>query len=270
MIMRIGSSRIVMSLSSVPPPPEQRIFQLYSGKKIELFPKSKDGIPIGPLSLYRSGIPYGLLFKLAISCYDVLSFDLIEQISDFETSTFVQLVFALSIPDIFSYTVNFAAAFIHSIKIIEKYFEEISSCISTANFDHSSLVRENIVDSKLKNKLNRMLNEVTIEYGGFSYRLKRAEHIRNGCFKKDTPGILHRLWAKLVYASTVLGSSFVMYKNEIEGYCGKKLPLINLPYYLASEGAFGFLASIHTDEYFLPPDQAFFEFIKEEDVLQVS
>jgi hypothetical protein len=114
-----------------------------------------------------------------------------------------------------------------------------------------------------------MLNEVIIEYGGLTYRLKRAEHIRNQCLKKDILGILHRLWPSLVYASTVLGSSFAMYKNEIEGYCGKRLPLINLPYYLASEGAFGFLASIHTDEYFLPPAHAFFEFIKEEDILQV-
>ncbi len=270
MVMRVGSSRILMSLPSLPPSPEQRIFQLYSGKKFELFPKSKDGTPIGPLGLYRSAVSCSLLFKLAISCYDVLSFDLIEEISDFETNTFVQLVFALSIPDIYSYTVYFAPAFIHSIQIIEKYFEEISWCISTANFDHSSLVRDHISDSKLKAKLNRMLNEVAIEYGGFTYRLKRAEHIRNECLKKDIPGILHRLWPTLVYASTVLGSSFAMYKNEIEDYCGKKLPLINLPYYLASEGSFGFLASIHTDEYLLSPAHVFFEFIKEEDILQVD
>jgi hypothetical protein len=269
-VMRMGSSKIMMSLPSLPPSPEQRIFQLYSGKKIELFPKSKDGTPIGPVSLYRSGIPCGLLFKLVISCYDVIPFDLIEEIPDFETSTFVQLIFALSIPDIFSYTVNFAAAFIYSIKMIEKYFEEISRCISTANFDHSSLVREKISDLKLKKKLNRMLNEVTIEYGGFTYRLKRAEHIRNECLKKDIPGILHRLGPTLVYASTVLSSSFAMYKDEIQGYCGKRLPFINLPYYLASEAALGFLASIHTDEYFLPSAHAFFEFIKEEDILQVG
>jgi hypothetical protein len=187
----------------------------------------------------------------AISSYDLLSFDLIEEIPDFVTSTFVQLVFALSVSDIYSCTVNFAPAFIHSIKIIEKYFEEIVDCISTANFDHSSLVRDNISDSKFRTKLNRTLNEVTIEYGGLTYRLKRAECIRNECLKKDIPGILHRLWPSLVYASTVLGSSFAMYKNEIEGYCGKRLSLVNLPYYIASEGAFGFLASIHTDEYFL-------------------
>ena len=102
MLMRIGSCRVLMSLPSLFPSPEQRLFQLYSGKRSELFPKSKDGIPIGPLSLYRSAIPCGFLFKLAISAYDVVPFDLIEQIPDFETSAFVQLVFALAIPDIYS------------------------------------------------------------------------------------------------------------------------------------------------------------------------
>ncbi len=270
MVMRISFSRVLMSLPSLFPSPEQRIFQLRSGKKMELFPKSKDGTSIGSISLYHSAVPPGLLLKLAMSSYDVLPLDLIEEISDFETSTFVQLVFALAVPDIYSYTVSFAPGFIHSIKIIEKYFEEISCCISTANFDHSSLVRDNISDSKLKTKLNRTLDEVTIEYGGFTYRLKRAEHIRKECLKNDIPGILHRLWPTLVYASTVLGSSFAMYKNEIEDYCGKRLPLISLPFYLASEAAIGFLASIHTDEYFLSPTHAFFEFIKEEDILQVG
>jgi hypothetical protein len=104
---------------------------------------------------------------------------------------------------------------------MEKYSEEISHCISTANFHDSSLVRENISDSKLIIQLNRTLEEMTIEYGGFTYRLERAECIPNECMKKDLPGILHRLWPNLVYASTVLGSSFAMHKNEIEGYCGK-------------------------------------------------
>ena len=270
MLMRAGSTRILTFLPSLFPSPEQRIFQLYSGKKTALFSKTKDGTPIGPLSLYRSGIPSSFILKLAISTYDVVPFDLIEGIPDFETSTFVQLVFALAIPDIYSYTVNFAPAFIHSIKIIEKYFEEISQCISNANFDHSSLVQDNISDFQLRTKLNRALNEVTIEYGGFKYRLKRAEHIRKECLKKDVPGILHRLWPTLLYASTVLGSSYTMYKDKIQGYCGEKLRLINLFYYLASEGAFGSLASIHTDEYFLSPAHTFLEFIKEEDIHQVS
>ncbi|CAF1078078.1 unnamed protein product [Rotaria sordida] len=40
--------------------------------------------------------------------------------------------------------------------------------------------------------------------------------------------------------------------------------------YISSEGTFGFLASIYTDEYFLSPTSAFFEFIKEEDVEKVQ
>lgn len=270
MLMRTGSSRLLMSLPSSRPAPQQRLFQLYSGKRSELFTKSKNGTPIGPLSLYRSAIPCGSLFKLAMSAYDVVPFDLVEEIPDFETSTFVQLVFALSIPDIFSYTVNFSPTFIHTIKIIEKYFEEMACCISTANFDHSSLIRDNISNLQLKRKLDRALNEVTMEYGGLNYRLKRAEYIRNECLKEHVPGILHRLWPSLMYTSTVLGSSYAMYKDQIQGYCGDKLRLINLPYYLASEGAFGSLASIHTDEYFLSPAHAFFEFIREEDIHQVS
>jgi len=269
MVMRVAYSKVLMSLPSSFPSPEQRTFQLRGGKKFESFPRTKGGIPFGSVSLYPSAVPSNPLVRLAVSSYDVLSLDLIEEIPDFETTVFVQLVFALAVPDIYSYTVNFAPAFIHSIKIIEKYSEEMVHCISTANFDHSSFVRENISDSKLKRKLNRTLDEVTVEYGGSKYRLKRAEHIRNECLKKDTPGLLHRLWPKLVYAATVLGSSFAMYKNEIEGYCGKRLPLINLPFYLASEAAIGILANVHTDEYFLTPTHAFLEFIKEEDILQV-
>jgi hypothetical protein len=40
--------------------------------------------------------------------------------------------------------------------------------------------------------------------------------------------------------------------------------------YAASEGFFGSLASIQTDEYFLSPTAAFFEFIREEDIHQVG
>jgi len=271
MLMRLGSCRILMCLdSSLFPSSEQRLFQLYSGKKLDRFAKTKDGIPIGPLSLYRSAIPNDFLFKQALSTYDVVPFDLLEEMPDFETSAFVQLVFGLSIVDLYSYTVNFAPSFIHSLKIIEKYFEEISLCISSVDFQYSSLIEENITDCKLKSKLNVALNEVTMEYGGLTYRKERSEHIRKECAKKDRSGLLHRLWPNLIYASTVLGSSFEMYKNEIEKYCGDKLPLINLPYYLASEGAFGFIASISTDEYFLSAEHAFFEFIKEEDILETQ
>jgi hypothetical protein len=48
------------------------------------------------------------------------------------------------------------------------------------------------------------------------------------------------------------------------------LPLINAPIYAASEGFFGSLASIYTDEYLLSPTAAFFEFIREEDIHQVG
>ncbi len=61
-----------------------------------------------------------------------------------------------------------------------------------------------------------------------------------------------------------------MYKERIQFYCGERLPLINMPMYAASEGFFGSLASIQTDEYFLSPTAAFFEFIREEDIHQVG
>ncbi len=73
----------------------------------------------------------------------------------------------------------------------------------------------------------------------------------------------------MIYASTPTGSTFSMYKEEVQFYCGKQLPLINMMIYINSEGPLGALASIHTDEYFLLPTCAFFEFIKEEDIQQV-
>ncbi|CAF1076257.1 unnamed protein product, partial [Didymodactylos carnosus] len=131
-----------------------------------------------------------------------------------------------------------------------------------------SLVRDNIRDSKFRATLNRALNEVTVEYGGSTYRLERSEHILKECRKKDVPGILHRLWPTLVFVSTVTGGSFAIYEEEIRFYCGEKLPLTNYGICGASEGFFGSLASVHTAEYFLSPTAAFFEFIREEDVHQ--
>ncbi|CAF0961088.1 unnamed protein product [Rotaria sordida] len=61
-----------------------------------------------------------------------------------------------------------------------------------------------------------------------------------------------------------------MYKADIQFCCGERLPLINLLAYGASEGFFGVIASIHTDEYLLLPTNVFFEFIKEEDIQQAQ
>ncbi|CAF1289797.1 unnamed protein product [Rotaria sordida] len=107
-----------------------------------------------------------------------------------------------------------------------------------------------------------------MKYGGMTYQLERGNHIRKECLKKNVPGILHRLWPTLIYASTAIGSTFAIYKKEIQFYCGTELPLINHIRYAASEGFFGISASIHTDEYFLLPTCVFFEFIKEEDIDQ--
>ncbi|CAF1560253.1 unnamed protein product, partial [Adineta steineri] len=170
------------------------------------------------------------------------------------------------IPDINSYTVMFTPGFIHTVKLIQTFCEEISLCISSANFQNSSFVQNNIDDAKLKIDLDRALNEIIQKYGGSTYQLERANYIRKECLKTNVPGILHRLWPTLSYASTVIGGTFVIHKQELQFYCGEKLPLINFLGYRASEGYFGILASIHTDEYFLIPTSVFFEFIKEEDV----
>jgi hypothetical protein len=121
-----------------------------------------------------------------------LSIGLIEEMSDFETSSFVQLVFALAIPDLFSYSISFPSVFIHTIKIIEKYSQEISRCISHADFNYSSVVRKTIPDSQLMMRLNRALNDVTFEYGGLKYRLERGEHIRKECLRQDVSGSIRR------------------------------------------------------------------------------
>jgi GH3 auxin-responsive promoter len=183
--------------------------------------------------------------------------------------TFVQLVFALLIPNISFYAVIFAPGLIHTIKMIENQFEEMSLCIASANFNNSTLVRSNIVNTKFVSTLNRALEESAVEYGGQSYRLKRAEDIRKQCQHQHIPGILYRLWPSLSFVSTTIGGSFSIYKQEIEFYCGEKIPLINQPLYVASEGLLGTIASVHTDEYFLAPTSVFYEFIREEDAHQV-
>ena len=130
-------------------------------------------------------------------------------------------------------------------------------CICTANFDNSSLVQKNISDLKFKTKLNSTLNEMIIEYGGLKYRLKRAEYIRKECEKKDVDGLLHCLWPNVLYVSTALGSSHVMYKEIIQQYSGDKLRLINLAFYISTECPFGISASISPDEYFFISNTCF-------------
>ncbi|CAF1002365.1 unnamed protein product [Rotaria sordida] len=114
------------------------------------------------------------------------------------------------------------------------------------------------------------ISNLIVEHGGETYALERAKHIRNECSKKNVPGILHRLWPNLMFATTAIGSTFAIYKPDIQFYCGEHLPLINHMVYGSSEGRFGSLASIHTDEYFLLPTHVFFEFIKEEDIEQAQ
>lgn len=248
----------------------QRFFTLQTGVKPDRLPRAKDGTPMGPFSNCMSAL--GPLFKTfaSLSPNYTLSLDIIVEIAHFETNVFVQLVFALANANIYSYRVTFATGFIHSVNMIENYFEEMCLCISTCDFKHSTLVQQNVSDPNIISILNQKLSEVILEYGGETYGLERASHIRNECSKKNVPGLLHRLWSNLLYASTAIGSSFAIYKSDIEFYCGERLPLVNLPLYMASEGCFAVLAGIHTDEYLLLPTNAFFEFIKEEDIEQVS
>ena len=266
----IAMSALWRSLpSSSFPSPEQRAFNLQVGKKLNMFQKSHDGIPIGPLTQIFSALTsFHTLRKLSLAT-NILSLDLIEEISDFHTSTFVQLVFALAVPNISHYQVFFVPGFIHTIKMIENQYEEMSLCISVANFHCSTLVRNNISNRKFITLLHQVLEELTIEYGGQSYRLERAEHIRKQCQQQNSPGILHRLWPTIVFASTTTGGSFSIYKQDVKFYCGENVHLINLPMYNASEGTLAIHASRHTDEYFLLPTSVFFEFVREEDVYQV-
>ena len=108
------------SIPSLFPSPEQRAFLLRSGKKIEMFPRSKDGTSLGPISQCFSAVQLNPLTRIIKSSQTILPNDLIEGIDDFETTTFVQLTFALACHDIYSYTVSFATAFIHTVKIMEK------------------------------------------------------------------------------------------------------------------------------------------------------
>ncbi|CAM4875483.1 unnamed protein product [Rotaria socialis] len=249
-------------------PPKQRSFVLLSSKKSDSFERSKHGIPIGPISQFMSAVPsFSQNYPLVLTD-NTLGLDTIEEIPDFETSVFIQLVFALANRNIYSYSVTFAPAFIHTVKLIENYYEEISDCIATNSFEHSSFVQKNISDLNLILILNKKLNEVIVEHGEETYRKERVAHIRNECSKKNDPGILHRLWPTMVYACTAVGSTFAIYKDKVQFYCGERVRLMNLIMYGASEGYFGSLASVHTDEYFLLPTHAFFEFIKEEDIHQ--
>ncbi|CAF4468096.1 unnamed protein product [Rotaria socialis] len=252
------------------PSPEQRAFHLQGGKRAELFQKSQDDIPIGPLTQITSAISLFSRMRNLSSILYITPLSLIEQIPNFDTSTFIQLTFALAVPDVSIYTILFAPGFIHTLKMIENQYEEICHCISSANFNHSTLVRNNISDTKLIAILNRTLDEIAIEYGGWPYRLQRSAYIRTQCQQLDLPGILPRLWPNLKFVSTATGGSFSIYKQRIQHYCGENIPLINLPLYVASEGLLGTLASIHTDEYFLFPTSVFFEFIREEDSHQTQ
>ena len=252
------------------PAPEQRSFNLNSGKKATIFPRSKDGTAIGALSLFISAVSPFPGARTIMSTMSVQPLGLLEEMPDFKTSAFVQLTCALATPDLFSYSVTFAPALIHSVKMIKTFYEEMAHCIELGDFEHSSLVRQTVSDAKVRKMMNRALKEAVLEYGGASYQLSRAKLIREQCQDSNAPALLHRLWPQLLFVSTAIGGSFAIYREEIEFYCGNNLPLINMIVYGASEGFFGSLASISTDEYFLFPTSAFFEFIREEDIHQVG
>ena len=150
--MKIAQSVIWRSffLLSFPSSQQQQRFQLYNGKNVKLFQRTKNDIPHGSLSQVFSLFPFDPSTKTSMSGLHMLAVNLIEEIANFEVNAFVQLVFALSVPDIYSYSTLFAPAFIHTVKVIRNYYEEISLCISSGNFDHSSLVRDNIHDNELK------------------------------------------------------------------------------------------------------------------------
>lgn len=268
---RCGYSAIYRSLgASSFPSPEQRSFTLTSAKKPTSFPRSKDGTPIGALSQLFSAVTPFPGARTIMSALIVQPLDLLEEMTDFETSTFVQLTFALASPDLSSYTVTFAPGLVHTVKMIKTFYEEMALCIASADFEHSSLVRKTVQDGKVRTRLNRALEEVFLGYGGASFQLSRSAFIREQCQKVDASGLLHRLWPRLLFVSTVIGGTFAIYREELEFYCGDRVPLINMSMYVASEGLFGGLASVYTNEYFLFPTSAFFEFIREEDIHQVG
>ncbi|CAF3873181.1 unnamed protein product, partial [Rotaria sp. Silwood1] len=209
-LFRLGQIAVWRSLpASSYPLHQQRAFSLQSGKRSNAFFRSKDGIPIGPFSQSFSVLSVFPGLKLLSTCVGVINYELIEGISDFETSRFVQLVFALTVKDISHYSATFASSFLHTIKVIENNFEEMCLCISSNDFNHSSLVQENIPDIKFRAKLNQALENIILEYGGSSYGSERIHHIRRECLKKNIPGLLHRLWPQLGFVSTSIGSSFV-------------------------------------------------------------
>ncbi|UJR11371.1 hypothetical protein I4U23_015551 [Adineta vaga] len=252
------------------PSPERRSFVLLSGQQPKSFLRSANGTPMGALSQILSVFSPLPGIRLMASNFSVIALDLVERMPDFHTNAFVQLVFALAIPDLFAYIIPFAPEFIHTVKLIETYMEEMSVCIASASFNCSSLIQQKIHDQKVIIHLNQALYETLLEYGGKAYQLKRSEYIRKACMEKVLPGLLHRLWPNLIYAATTLGGSFSIYKEQVQFYCGNHVVVTNFMVYSASEGYFGTTASIHTDEYFLSPATAFFEFIREEDVHQAQ
>ncbi|CAF3224291.1 unnamed protein product [Rotaria sp. Silwood2] len=126
MLVHLGQAAIWRSFpASSYPLAHQRLFTLQSGKRSNVFLRSKDGTPIGPLSQFMSAVSLFPGIKLMASSIGTIGHQHIEGISDFETNTFVQLVFALTVQDVSSYSVTFASSFLHTVKVIENHFEEM-------------------------------------------------------------------------------------------------------------------------------------------------
>jgi len=249
--------------------PEQRGFALVSGKKPHLFPRANDGTPIGPLSQAHSVSPLMPGMSLLLSVFGVMPFGLLEAIDNHEVAAFVQLAFALMVPDLFRIEIYFAPSFMHVVKLLQANLEELALCVTLGSFQRSSLVNAQVADVELRRQLSRALAELSLEYGGIEYRIARGAHINAQLDRRNEPALLHRLWPQLVYASTTIGGSFAVYRDELQSYLGPDVPLINSPLYAASEGFFGFSISIKTAEYIFAPKAAFFEFIDEEFVTEV-
>jgi len=175
---------------------------------------------------------------------------IVSSISDYQTSYYLHLLFALLKPDLNFITANFAGNVLESIQILEKKWKELI---------------EDIEYGKINEDLNLEPNKRVELERAFNPKPERAKKLKTE-FEKGMKGILPRIWNELTHLQCITTGAMQFYLDKLHFYAGS-VP-IHSGNFGASEAWLGLNLEPYkkTPSYTITPHSAFFEFIPIEEI----
>lgn len=204
------------------------------------------GIPKGAGS--SGGSQFKLLQKIASLYFcSPASISLIE---DFQVACYCHWLFALSKPEIFYISANFAFSILEALQILEKEWESLLDDLSYGK------INKNLkLDASIRNELEQLLKP----------NPQRALFLQIR-FEQGFKDILPRIWSSLSYLQCITTGSMELYKERLSFYTG------NIPIYSGNFGASEAWLGLNLEPekentaYVITPHSAFFEFIPQEQI----